>query len=229
MIPPLVAHVTNVFTATFACGAPTEADLLANAGNTLTTCTTITPQGAPYPVPAATGRANKVIECTLPDKTDLAGTGGQCSLSLQDQRDWGGCVDIKYVAAADDGGGIGGGGGAAPGGGDNAGGGGNNGGNPAAPQPITASPPSFPITSTNVDVIVTSATPDETAIPPRYECCGIDQGTLTVTADQPLADGSGRRIRSFRQISRLTKAFDTHNRTIYPVAVFVFLLDRTLR
>merc|ERR1719313_1501581 len=103
----------NAFTATFACGAPGQNAMTANAQNTLTAaaCTTKTPAGDPYPVPAPTGRDPKVVECTLPQKTaaELAGTGGQCTVSLQDQRNWGGCVDIKYVAAnAGGGGGAGG-------------------------------------------------------------------------------------------------------------------------
>ena len=95
----------NVFTATFRCGAPTENQMTAGTAGTTTLtaaqCTT-TQGGTAYPVPAPTGRDAKVVECTLPTKTaaELAGTGGQCTMSFQDQRDWGGCMDINYVAAA---------------------------------------------------------------------------------------------------------------------------------
>ena len=178
----------NAFTATFACGAPSENQLVKNAQNELNAaaCTTVTPAGAAYPVPAPTGRDAKVVECTLPQKaaSELAGTGGQCTLSLQDQRQWGGCVDIKYVAA-NAGGTPGGGtpGGGTPGAGDNIGDGGNA-GTPGGGQTISATPPSTPITSTKMEVVITSAPANPTAVPPTYECCGLSTGTVTVSAGQ---------------------------------------------
>lgn len=171
----------NAFTATFACGAPSENQLVKNAQNELgaAACTTITPAGAAYPVPAPTGRDAKVVECTLPQKaaSELAGTGGQCTLSLQDQRQWGGCVDIKYVAA--NAGGTPGGG---AGGGDNAGGGGGAGGTPGAGQIISATPPSAPLTTTKIEAVVTSAPANPNAVPPTYDCCEMSTGTLTVAS-----------------------------------------------
>ena len=157
----------NVFTATFRCGAPTENQMTAGTAGTTTLtaaqCTT-TQGGTAYPVPAPTGRDAKVVECTLPTKTaaELAGTGGQCTMSFQDQRDWGGCMDINYVAAA-----------AAPGPGDGQGGGGGGGQPPAAPTaPV---PPATAVKSTSLTNIVTSGPP------PALECCGLTTHDVTAT------------------------------------------------
>lgn len=95
----------NVFTVTMACDEPSENDLRAdNAKATVLTaaqCKT-TQGGTTYPVPAPTGRDAKVVTCTLPEKRneDLNGKSGHCSLSFQDQRRWGGCVDFKLVSEA---------------------------------------------------------------------------------------------------------------------------------
>ena len=167
------ANDANAFTATFRCGAPTENQMDAAAAGvttfTATQCTT-TQGGTEYPVPAATGRDAKIVECTLPPKTvaELAGDGASCSLSLQDQRDWGGCVDIKYVAAAavDPGAGGGGGGNGQVGGG----------GGAAAPQPVAPTPPVSQIMSTKITSIVTSG------LPPQLPCCGLSTGVGTITA-----------------------------------------------
>ena len=86
-----------------ACGAPTQNDLRAdNAKATVLTAQhcKVKQGGTEYPVPAKTGRDPKVIECTLPKINSLDGNKGHCSLSVQDQRFWGGCVDIKLVDAA---------------------------------------------------------------------------------------------------------------------------------
>ena len=136
------------------------------AGTTTLTaaqCTT-TQGGTAYPVPAPTGRDAKVVECTLPTKTaaELAGTGGQCTMSFQDQRDWGGCMDINYVAAA-----------AAPGPGDGQGGGGGGGQPPAAPTaPV---PPATAVKSTSLTNIVTSGPA------PALACCGLTTHDVTAT------------------------------------------------
>lgn len=92
----------NLFTVTMACNAPSENDLRLgdSKATTLTAAQCNTIQGGnTYPVPAKTGRDVKVVECTLPTKNsnDLVGVKGQCSLSFQDQRKWGGCVDFLYV------------------------------------------------------------------------------------------------------------------------------------
>ena len=93
----------NLFKVTMACGAPTQTELRAdNAKSTVLTAQQckVTQGGTIYPVPAKTGRDAKVVECTLPKINNLDGDGGHCSLSVQDQRFWGGCVDIKLVDAA---------------------------------------------------------------------------------------------------------------------------------
>mgnify|MGYP001481075017 CR=1 FL=1 len=111
----------NLFSVTFRCGAPNNNQMRAGEDGTTTLteaeCKTIK-GGTKYPVPAPTGRDVKVVECTLPTKTadELTGTGSDCTLSFQDQRKWGGCVDFKYGS---NGGAVGGGGG---GGGDFTGG-----------------------------------------------------------------------------------------------------------
>ena len=160
----------NVFVATFRCGAPTQNQMKAGTAGTTTLtaaeCTT-TAGGNAYPVPAPTGRDAKVIECTLPTKTaaELAGAGGQCSLSFQDQRDWGGCVDIKYAAAAA----------VVP-------------GQPPAAvtppaTPTAPTPPQAAISSTTITSIVTSGGP------PKLPCCGLATGVITATPGRTTALG----------------------------------------
>lgn len=95
----------NQFTVRWKCGetgaGPTETDM--KADETLITnlegvCSVLScPTDGAYPCPAADGNnfePGYIFECTIP--TNAAGQ--DCTYSVLDQRDWGGCVDLKVSA-----------------------------------------------------------------------------------------------------------------------------------
>ena len=41
-----------------------------------------------------------VVTCTLPSQALAVGDTADCTVSVLDQRDWGGCVDVQMVSAA---------------------------------------------------------------------------------------------------------------------------------
>ena len=190
----------NLFSVTFRCGAPNNNQMRAGEDGTTTLteaeCKTIK-GGTKYPVPAPTGRDVKVVECTLPTKTadELTGTGSDCTLSFQDQRKWGGCVDFKYGSnggAVGGGGGGGGGGGQAAGGdgqagGDNSnsgtGGTGGTGSNPA-PNPVAPTTPPAAVQSISIKSIVTSGPR------PALPCCGLTRHDITATPGATTSTGA---------------------------------------
>jgi hypothetical protein len=153
----------NLFTATMACGAPSQTELRSdNAKATVLTAQQcrVTQGGSTYPVPAKTGRDAKVLECTLPRVNNLGGNKGHCSLSVQDQRFWGGCVDVKLVDAA------------------------TMAANKQAAAVAPPAPPEKPFVSEQtVTNIVTSGPP------PKLPCCGLTYAHLGITKGDT-ADGT---------------------------------------
>ena len=106
----------NNFKAAYRCGAPGDENLLSSGEFDLGAgdCTVGGQcQGGNYPCEAPNGQSNTddayQLTCTLPKDaqrgTDLApGESADCTLSILDQRDWGGCIDIQAIepAAAED-------------------------------------------------------------------------------------------------------------------------------
>ena len=188
----------NLFKATFACGAPTEnAMQVGNPGSLELTAAQCQPKAgsgntAAYPPPAQTGRDAKEITCTLPT-TGVPGmdlntaVGKQCSISFQDQRDWGGCVDFALVAPQNEdpgtGGGGGGGGGVNP---NPINGGGGNAGTPVTPT--APSPPATTLYSQAFNSIVTSAPPNPSL--GQFECCALGAGDVTLRSGRATPAGA---------------------------------------
>ena len=100
----------NRFRMAMSCGATTPNDLAATAAE-LTTATHLcegTGGGGGYPVDASNAIVDGgyTLTCTLPEMIGNAGADGsltdeatECTISLVDQRDWGGCVDFTLSAA----------------------------------------------------------------------------------------------------------------------------------
>ena len=164
---------SNLFVVTMACSSPDESDLVADSAKATilssAVCRTIE-GGTRYPVPAFTGRDAKVIECSLPLLSNLKGdqdgapdeNQGRCSLSVQDQRKWGGCVDFLYVAKLTAAGGD-------------------------AASAASTTPPSAPLVemiSSTVTSIVTSGPP------PKLPCCGLSSADLTLSAGDTTSSGA---------------------------------------
>lgn len=115
---------SNAFAVAFKCGRPAAQSELrltttnnvinTNTGPALTAqqCSQIGPTaGGTYPIPAPNGNqvtAGYTVQCTLPSQGSLAGDAKFCTVSVQDQRGWGGCVDLELQAASAPGGGGGG-------------------------------------------------------------------------------------------------------------------------
>ena len=163
---------SNLFVVTMACSSPDESDLVADSAKATilssAVCRTIE-GGTRYPVPAFTGRDAKVIECSLPLLSNLKGdqdgapdeNQGRCSLSVQDQRKWGGCVDFLYAAKLTAGG--------------------------DAASAASTTPPSAPLVemiSSTVTSIVTSGPP------PKLPCCGLSSVDLTLSAGDTTSSGA---------------------------------------
>ena len=51
-----------------------------------------------YPCPNMK-RAKRWVTCTLPLQNLAVGETADCTVSVLDQRDWGGCVDVQMVSA----------------------------------------------------------------------------------------------------------------------------------
>ena len=100
------ASAANAFKVAFMCagnGADLTQNLMETAG-AKTTCATVA-------APGGSNGSPYTVQCTLPTTGHgITGAAGQpCTISILDQRDWGGCIDLNLAAAAG-----GGGGGAAP-------------------------------------------------------------------------------------------------------------------
>jgi len=106
---------SNQFKAAYRCGAPGDESLMESGEFDLgpEDCTVGGGCTGNYPCGAAQGQLNDdagyQLTCTLPKDaqrgTDLApGESADCTLSILDQRDWGGCIDIQAIepAAAED-------------------------------------------------------------------------------------------------------------------------------
>ena len=88
----------NAFSMAFTCGKPGNQDLLKTAKLAASACT-----NTPYPVPSPDGntvRDGYTLTCSLPSQDLSAADGEKCTVSVLDQRDWGGCVDIELEAVA---------------------------------------------------------------------------------------------------------------------------------
>lgn len=84
----------NAFSMAFACGKPGDQKLISAKKLAASACTATAPS---YPNPSPRGnevREGYTVTCKLPEM-DLAATDGdKCSISVLDQRNWGGCVDV---------------------------------------------------------------------------------------------------------------------------------------
>ena len=73
---------------------------LPQADAKLTGCTcTKNGQASQYPCPAMNAGDEGVVTCTLPLQNLAVGDTADCTVSVLDQRDWGGCVDVQMVSA----------------------------------------------------------------------------------------------------------------------------------
>lgn len=89
----------NEFAIRWACGesgsGPTEAQMKAATDLPAGTCNVIRcPEANTYPCPAAIGNQfteGYTFQCTVPPNA----AGKDCTYSVLDQRDWGGCVDLR--------------------------------------------------------------------------------------------------------------------------------------
>ena len=84
----------NAFSMAFACGKPGDQKLVSAKRLPASACAA-TPS---YPTHSPTGNtvaAGYTINCTLPVQDLALADGGKCTVSLLDQRSWGGCVDIE--------------------------------------------------------------------------------------------------------------------------------------
>ena len=52
-----------------------------------------------YPCPDMRANDQGVITCRLPDQKIPVGDTADCTVSILDQRDWGGCVDVQMASA----------------------------------------------------------------------------------------------------------------------------------
>jgi len=91
---------TGTFEMAYSCGGTTEDDLSA-AGAKLAGCTCEKNGAAStYPCPGMNAGDEGVVTCTLPSQALAVGDTADCTVSVLDQRDWGGCVDVQMVSAA---------------------------------------------------------------------------------------------------------------------------------
>lgn len=90
---------TGTFEMAYSCGDTSENGLAAAAAK-LTGCT-CTKNGAAsqYPCPDMNAGDEGVVTCTLPLQNLAVGEAADCTVSVLDQRDWGGCVDVQMVSA----------------------------------------------------------------------------------------------------------------------------------
>jgi len=88
------------FRMAFACGGTTQNDLSAAAA-TLEGCTCVK-DGAPvaYPCTGMSVGEEAVVTCLMPSQALAVGETADCTVSVLDGRDWGGCVDVQMVSAA---------------------------------------------------------------------------------------------------------------------------------
>ena len=56
-------------------------------------------QATQYPCPGMNAGDEGVVTCTLPLQNLAVGETADCTVSVLDQRDWGGCVDVQMVSA----------------------------------------------------------------------------------------------------------------------------------
>ena len=56
-------------------------------------------QATQYPCPGMNAGEEGVVTCTLPLQNLAVGETADCTVSVLDQRDWGGCVDVQMVSA----------------------------------------------------------------------------------------------------------------------------------
>ena len=56
-------------------------------------------QASQYPCPNMQAGEEGVVTCTLPLQNLAVGESADCTVSVLDQRDWGGCVDVQMVSA----------------------------------------------------------------------------------------------------------------------------------
>jgi len=93
---------TGTFEMAFACGANTTENALAASSAKLSTGCTCEKDGQPtsYPCPGMNAGEEGVVTCPLPSLGLALGDTADCTASLMDQRDWGGCVDLRVHAAA---------------------------------------------------------------------------------------------------------------------------------
>ena len=56
-------------------------------------------QATQYPCPGMNAGEEGVVTCTLPRQNLAVGETADCTVSVLDQRDWGGCVDVQMVSA----------------------------------------------------------------------------------------------------------------------------------
>ena len=53
-----------------------------------------------YPCPSMKANDQGLVTCRLPNQNIPLGETADCTVSVLDQRDWGGCVDVQMVSAA---------------------------------------------------------------------------------------------------------------------------------
>lgn len=99
------ASPNNVFSMAFSCEDTSQNGLSAAAAKlTAADGCTCTSGGAdigyPCPAPQAIVPGGYRVTCTLPQQNIQLGETKDCTVSLLDQRDWGGCVDIQLASAA---------------------------------------------------------------------------------------------------------------------------------
>lgn len=91
----------NEFKVRFECGTetngPTQEEMKSAPDRPSGFCNVLScPTPNAYPCPAANGNAfteGYIFECTIPSTA----AGKQCTYSVLDQRDWGGCVDVQVL------------------------------------------------------------------------------------------------------------------------------------
>jgi len=91
---------TGTFEMAFSCTDTTENALVASSAKLSTQCT-CTKNGVPttYPCPSMNAGEEGVVTCPLPLQGLAVGETADCTVSALDQRDWGGCVDLRLVSA----------------------------------------------------------------------------------------------------------------------------------
>ncbi len=88
----------NAFTARFLCGSPGQNDFRTATDLAAASCVTSAGCAGSYPCPAPNGNAETggyTLACTVSVPGLAAGEKRQCSLSVLDQRLWGGCLDFE--------------------------------------------------------------------------------------------------------------------------------------